>query len=257
MVPECRYKALVEYDGTDFLGYQIQAQGRTVQGEIEKTLKKVTQLDIRIDGAGRTDAGVHAIGQVIAFNAIWKHSVEELHRALNATLPTDIVVSSLKTVDKIFHPRFDALSRSYRYTIINQSWPKVLERRYLHHVRNKLDVVAMRQASRFLLGSHDFASFGKPPKGQNTVRQVMQVDWFAEENRLIFEITANAFLYRMVRTIVGTVLQVGCGQLAPDDIKDIMAARDLRRSAPPAPAHGLCLVRVTYPEDIESAGQTG
>lgn len=257
MVPECRYKALVEYDGTEFLGYQIQAQGRTVQGEIEKTLKKVTQLDIRVDGAGRTDAGVHAIGQVIAFNAIWKHSVEELHRALNATLPTDIVVSSLKTVDKIFHPRFDALSRSYRYTIINQSWPKVLERRYLHHVRNKLDVVAMRQASRFLLGSHDFASFGKPPKGQNTVRQVMQVDWFAEENRLIFEITANAFLYRMVRTIVGTVLQVGCGQLAPDDIKDIMAARDLRRSAPPAPAHGLCLVRVTYPEDIESAGQTG
>ncbi len=257
MIPECRYKALVEYDGTEFLGYQIQAQGRTVQGEIEKTLKKVTQLDIRIDGAGRTDAGVHAIGQVIAFNAIWKHSVEELHRALNATLPTDIVVSSLKTVDKIFHPRFDALSRSYRYTIINQSWPKVLERRYLHHVRNKLDVVAMRQASRFLLGSHDFASFGKPPKGQNTVRQVMQVDWLAEENRLIFEITANAFLYRMVRTIVGTVLQVGCGQLAPDDIKDIMAARDLRRSAPPAPAHGLCLVRVTYPEDIESAGQTG
>jgi tRNA pseudouridine38-40 synthase len=257
VVPECRYKALVEYDGTEFLGYQIQAQGRTVQGEIEKTLKKVTQLDIRIDGAGRTDAGVHAIGQVIAFNAIWKHSVEELHRALNATLPTDIVVSSLKTVDKIFHPRFDALSRSYRYTIINQPWPKVLERRYVHYVRNKLDVVAMRQASRFLLGSHDFASFGKPPKGQNTVRQVMQVDWFAEGNRLIFEITANAFLYRMVRTIVGTVLQVGCGQLAPDDIKDIMAARDLRRSAPPAPAHGLCLVRVTYPEDIESAGQTG
>jgi len=136
VVPEQRYRALVSYDGTDFLGYQIQAQGRTVQGEIEKVLKKVTQGDIRIDGAGRTDAGVHATGQVIAFNARWKHLLEDFQRALNALLPPDIVISELRPVNKTFHPRFGAVSRSYQYTIINQPWPNVLERRYSYHVRD-------------------------------------------------------------------------------------------------------------------------
>ncbi|HXV99412.1 MAG TPA: tRNA pseudouridine(38-40) synthase TruA, partial [Anaerolineae bacterium] len=195
MSGERRYRAIVEYDGTDFLGYQLQASGRTVQGEIEKSLQQVTQLAIRIDGAGRTDAGVHATGQVIAFNAIWKHSLEELHRALNATLPDDIVITNLKIVDPAFHPRFSALSRSYRYTIMNQPWVSVLERRYAYHVRKKLDVVAMQEASQLLIGSHDFASFGKPPQGENTIRQVSQAEWSTNDNRLTFEITANAFLY--------------------------------------------------------------
>ncbi|HXV42845.1 MAG TPA: tRNA pseudouridine(38-40) synthase TruA [Anaerolineae bacterium] len=247
MSGERRYRAIVEYDGTDFLGYQLQASGRTVQGEIEKSLQQVTQLAIRIDGAGRTDAGVHATGQVIAFNTIWKHSLEELHRALNATLPDDIVITNLKLVDPAFHPRFSALSRSYRYTVMNQPWVSVLERRYAYHVRKKLDVVAMQEASQLLIGSHDFASFGKPPQGENTIRQVSQAEWITNDNRLIFEITANAFLYRMVRTIVGTLIQVGSGQITVSEFKDILAARDLTRSAPPAPAHGLCLVRVTYP----------
>jgi tRNA pseudouridine38-40 synthase len=244
---ECRYCAIVEYDGTDFLGYQLQKSGRTVQGEIEKSLQQVTQSVIRIDGAGRTDAGVHAIGQVIAFNATWKHSLEELQRALNATLPDDIVISNLKIVDQAFHPRFRALSRSYCYTIMNQPWVSVLQRRYAYHVKKKLDVMAMKEASQFLIGSHDFASFGKPPQGENTVRQVTQAEWSTKGTWLTFEITANAFLYRMVRTIVGTLIQVGSGQLAVNEIKDILEARDLTRSAPPAPAHGLCLVRVTYP----------
>jgi tRNA pseudouridine38-40 synthase len=246
---EGRYRAIVEYDGTDFLGYQLQASGRTVQGEIEKSLQQVTQSAIRIDGAGRTDAGVHATGQVIAFNALWKHSLAELHRALNATLPDDIVISNLKIVDPTFHPRFDALSRSYRYTIMNQPWVSVLQRRYAYHVRKKLDVLVMQESSHLLIGSHDFASFGKPPQGENTIRQVSQAEWATNDNRLTFEITANAFLYHMVRTIVGTLIQVGLGQIAVNEIKDILAARDLTRSAPPAPAHGLCLVRVTYPAE--------
>ena len=219
MIPERRFCALVEYDGTDFFGYQIQARERTVQGEIEKTLKKVAGLDIRIDGAGRTDTGVHATGQVIAFNAVWKHALADLHRALNATLPLDIVVSQVRVVGQSFHPRFDAISRSYRYTIAQQPWPSVLDRRYTYHVKNRLNLAAMRQASRVLLGSHDFASFGKPPKGDNSVRQVMQASWSESGNRLIFEITANAFLYRMVRNIVGTLIQVGTGQLAAADIE--------------------------------------
>ncbi len=244
---EQRYRALVEYDGTDFLGYQIQAQGRTVQGEIENGLKQVTQSNIRIDGAGRTDAGVHAVGQVIAFNAAWKHTLEDLHRALNALLPPDIVISDLTTVDEAFHPRFAAIRRTYRYTIINQPWPDVLQRRYAWHIKEKLNVTAMTESSRFLLGTHNFASFGKPTQGESTVRQLTQADWFADNNRLTFEITANAFLYRMVRTIAGTLVQVGLGRLTAPEIKTILEARDLTRSAPPAPAHGLCLVRVTYP----------
>lgn len=242
-----RYRAIVEYDGTDFFGYQIQAEGRTVQGEIEKALKKVTQSDIRIDGAGRTDAGVHATGQVIAFNAKWRHSLEELHRALNATLSWDVTISDLTISDRSFHPRFDALSRTYRYTILNQPWPSPLQQRYVYHIRNPLDVVGMRQASRYVMGTHDFASFGKPPQGNNTVREVKQVEWKVDGTRLVFEITANAFLYRMVRTIVGTLVQVGLGQLVPEDVQEIIESQDLTQSAPPAPAHGLCLIKITYP----------
>lgn len=135
MSVEHRYRGLVEYDGTDFLGYQIQARGRTVQAEIEQALKKVTQQTIRIDAAGRTDAGVHATGQVVAFNAVWKHHLHDLHRALNATLPPDIVFSDLKITHRAFHPRFNALSRTYHYTVINRPWPSVLERRYACHVK--------------------------------------------------------------------------------------------------------------------------
>lgn len=244
-----RYRATVEYDGTDFLGYQIQAEGRTVQGEIEKSLWQVTGSRVRIDGAGRTDAGVHAVGQAIAFNVIWKHTLGDLHRALNATLPRDIGVTDLTITDKDFHPRFNALSRSYRYTVVNRPWPSVLQQRYSHHVREPLDIAAMRQASKSLIGSHDFASFGKPPQGEVTIRNVTQAEWSANGEQVWFDITANAFLYRMVRTIVGTLLQVGQGRTLVDEIEEILAARDLTRSAAPAPACGLCLIHVAYPNE--------
>jgi len=243
-----RYCAIVEYDGTDFVGFQIQAKGRTVQGEIEQTLRRVTQFEIRIDGAGRTDAGVHAVGQVIAFSVDWNHALEDLHCALNATLPQDIVVSRLTIVPHEFHPRFDALSRCYCYTISNQIWPSVLQRRYVYHVRDSLDLVAMQKATQFLVGCYDFASFGKPTQGTSTVREVMQADWKRAGNQLFFWIRANAFLYRMVRRIVGTLVQVGLGRLQPQDIQHILEVRNLKYSAPPAPACGLCLVEVTYPE---------
>ena len=247
---ERRYCALVEYDGTDFYGYQIQAKVRTVQGELEKTLKQVTQTRIRTSGAGRTDAGVHATGQVVTFDVDWRHSVPDLQRALNATLPHDIGIANLKIIDKDFHPRFSALNRSYRYTIVNQRWPSILERRYTHHIWERLDVAAMNRASQHLIGSHDFASFGKPPQGQVTIREVTAAYWSVDGHRLIFELTANAFLYRMVRKMVGTLVKVGQGQLPEAEILDILAARDLTRSAPPAPACGLCLVQVTYSDDL-------
>lgn len=249
MVLKQRYCALVEYDGTEFLGYQIQAKGRTVQGEIERGLEQVTQTTIHIDGAGRTDAGVHAIGQVIAFNVAWRHTLVDLHRALNATLPSDIIISDLKVTNSAFHPRFNALSRTYRYQIINQRWPSVLQRRYAYHVSKNLDLDLMNEASQIMIGQHNFASFGKPPQGDNTIRQVLEAKWFTtSNNKLVFEITANAFLYRMVRNIVGTIVEIGLGHLSVDDVRDIFDAQDLVRSAPPAPACGLCLVKVTYPE---------
>ena len=249
MLPEQRFRAVIGYDGTDFLGFQIQARGRTVQGEIEKSLERVTQSSVRIDAAGRTDAGVHATGQVIAFSTSWRHSVPDLHRALNATLPADIVISNLTTTDHGFHPRFGAISRSYQYCVVNQSWPDVLRRRYAHHISRPLDWELMNKAARHLVGHHDFASFGKPPQGNKTVRHVMAADWAPDaQYRLTFTITANAFLYRMVRNIVGTLLRVGTGLIGADVVPDIMAARDLRHSGPPAPAHGLCLIKVTYPD---------
>ena len=244
-----RYRAVVAYDGTDFFGYQFQLNRRTVQGDIEKALKSVTQSDIRVKAAGRTDAGVHATGQVIAFDTRWKHSLPDLHRALNATLPVDIVISNLQITDSAFHPRFDAISRTYRYQIVNQAWPTVLHRHYAWHVKQPLDMKAMQTAAQLLLGTHDFASFGKPPQGNNTVRTISGINWRAAAPFLIFEITANAFLYRMVRRIVGTLVQTGVGQIAPNHIEIILKAQDLTRSAPPAPAHGLCLVGVTYPDE--------
>jgi len=246
---ERRYCAIVEYDGTDFLGFQYQAIGRTIQGEIETSIRKVAQTEVRISGAGRTDAGVHATGQVIAFNISWKHSLLDLQRALNAILPPDIAVLDLNIVDQDFHPRFSARSRSYCYKIINQLWPSALCHRYACHVRDTLDVAAMGQASRSLLGSHDFASFGKPTQGSSTIRNVMQAEWDVDGCLLKFSITANAFLYRMVRKIVGSLIQVGLGQIAADEVQQILEAQDLTRSAPAVPAHGLYLVQVSYADD--------
>jgi tRNA pseudouridine38-40 synthase len=252
---ESRYRATVEYCGTDFQGFQVQAQGRTVQGELEKALERVTRRKVRILGAGRTDAGVHASGQVIAFDVVWRHSTQALHRALNAVLPVDVAIRQLTTTRPTFHPRFDAKCRRYRYIILNQPIRSSLWARYAYHVPEPLNVEAMREASRWLIGSHDFATFGKPPYGESTVRHVMQAEWLTEHLEgierefLIFEITANAFLYRMARNVVGTLLRVGRGELAPTEVLALLEARDRAAVGPPAPACGLYLVEVEYGDE--------
>ncbi len=249
-----RYKATIAYDGTDFLGYQIQAQGRTVQDEIEKALNVIARQHIRVAGAGRTDTGVHAAGQVIAFNLNWRHPIADLHRALNANLPPDIALKALTEAEANFHPRFDALDRQYRYTILNQPIKDVLRRRYTLHISRPVDVGRMQQASIALLGTHDFASFGKAPQGNNTVRTVLQADWQRNGSEITFNIGANAFLYRMVRNIVGTLLQVGLGQLTIDEFKAVLQAGERSKAGPPAPPQGLCLVKVNYKEAARSKG---
>ena len=238
--------AVVEYDGTDYLGFQVQAQGATIQGEIERALAAVAQEKVRVVGAGRTDAGVHAQGQVIAFNTAWRHPVEELQRALNAVLPKDIAVRELRAVAEDFHPRFDAVSREYRYTIFNQPLRSPLARRFAYHFPQPLNVPAMNEAAGSLVGSHDFASFGRAPQGDNTVREVYRVQWTSEEPFVYFDIVANAFLYRMVRSLVGTLLLVGTGGLSLDEFGEILQSADRSRAGQVAPAHGLCLIKVGY-----------
>jgi tRNA pseudouridine38-40 synthase len=241
--------AVIEYDGTDFYGFQLQAHERTVQGEIERALEAITGERLRIGGAGRTDRGVHARGQVISFEAPWRHRLADLQRALDATLASDVAVVRMGEAAGDFHPRYRARSRVYRYMIWNQSWRSPLHRRTTWHVRQELDLDQMIQASRCLLGAHDFGAFGRPPGGEeagNAVRTVLRADWQEQSPVLTFDIEANAFLYRMVRSVVGTLVRVGWGELSPDDVQSILDARSRSEIKLVAPPQGLCLMQVNY-----------
>jgi len=241
-------RATVEYDGTDYYGFQWQADRPTVQGELERALAAITQEMIRITAAGRTDAGVHARGQVIAFHTQWRHPLADLERALNALLAKDVAVRELSLAEEGFHPRFSARSREYRYTIFNQPLRSPLARRFAYHYPYPLDVEAMDQAAGVLIGTHDFATFGQPPQGENTVRRVLRAGCSQEGPFVYFDIEANAFLQRMVRSIVGTLLQVGSDKLSPQDFAGILHAAERSLAGPTAPPHGLCLMRVNYAE---------
>ncbi len=241
-----RVRAVVSYDGTDYGGFQRQANAPTVQGTLEAALVQVAQDTITIVAAGRTDAGVHAVGQVIAFDTDWRHGLGDLQRAMNAVLPADVAALEVERVAPDFHPRYDARSRRYRYTLHNASVRRPLGRRYSLHVATLLDVAAMQHAAQTLVGEHDFATFGQPPQGLVTVRRVLLAEWGGEPPHLTFDIEANAFLYRMVRSIVGTLLQVGRGKMSVEEFVAVLAARERGQSGPTASPHGLCLMEVKY-----------
>lgn len=213
---------------------------------LEAALGQITNQRVSVVGAGRTDAGAHARGQVIAFDVAWPHSLADLERALNAVLPEDVAVRDLMEAEAGFHPRYAARSRTYEYTIYNHPLRSPLARRTAWHVAVPLDVAALMQATQVLVGEHDFAAFGRAPKGENTIRRVNRAGWRVDEPFLIFEIEANAFLHRMVRRVVGTLKKVGEGTYTPEAFADILASRDRRRAGAAAPAHGLCLVQVSY-----------
>lgn len=252
------HRAVVVYDGTGYSGFQIQRDRRTVQGELERALRRVTSTPTRIAGAGRTDGGVHAYGQVVSFRTDWQHGPEALQRALNAVLPRDISVRDVEAVAASFHARYSALSRVYVYNLYVGSARIPLLDRFALHVRGSLDLEPMRQASALLVGQHDFAAFGQAPSGVSTVRRVDSVDWYEQKwpsgaegswdqvDILRLRIQANAFLRGMVRRIVGTLLWVGSGRLRSDDVGAILRARDISRAGPPAKACGLSLWQVNY-----------
>lgn len=262
--------ALVAYDGTDFHGFQSQANATTVQDALEHALDQFCHRVGRIAGAGRTDAGVHANGQVIRASVGWAHRVADLERAWNARLPATLSVRFVREAPSGFHPRFDAISRTYRYTV---QWYRApdgfpaprsspLTNRFALLETGSLAVAAMNEAAEYLIGVHDFATFGQPPQGESTERHVLAAIWQISEisplpldtfpgMQLVFTITANAFLRQMVRNLVGTLLSVGRGELSPNALKEALAARDRSRSAPPSAPQGLVLERVTYPPSLD------
>ncbi|MDQ1300965.1 MAG: tRNA pseudouridine synthase [Chloroflexota bacterium] len=239
-------RATVAYDGTDFLGFQWQTSGRTVQGALEAAVARVTQQETRVIGAGRTDTGVHAQGQVIGFQVEWRHALADLQRALNAVLPEDVAILELGLAEPGWHPRFSARRRFYRYTVVSRPGRSPLERRYAHLTPEPLDLAALCAAAELLVGQHDFASFGQPTQGDSTVRVIYEAGWQQAGDRFTFDVVGNAFLRRMVRSLVGTLLQVGTGRWPVVRVAEILAGRNRALAAPPAPACGLCLMKVEY-----------
>lgn len=240
-------RATVAYDGTDFLGFQWQAQGRTVQGALEAALAQVTEAPTRVIGAGRTDAGVHALGQVVGFRTAWRHELAALQRALNAVLPADVVVLTVGLAATDWHPRFSAMRRHYRYTVLNQAVRSPLERRYAHLVTQPLSLEALQAVASIVEGERDFASFGRPmQQTETTVRCVFSAAWQQAGSRFTFDVIGNAFLRGMVRSLVGSMLQVGAGAWSGEHFAEVLAARKRALAAPPAPACGLCLMQVDY-----------
>ncbi len=204
-------------------------------------------------GSGRTDAGVHAAGQVIAFDADWHHSPDDLHRALNATLPAAIAVLDLTEAAPGFHPRYDAASRQYVYTIYNAPVRHPLYARFALHVAGPLEAAAMNAAVATLVGVHDFAAFGLPTAGPVTVREMFEARCEAEPPAVRVLLEANGFLYRMVRSIVGTLLAVGRGAMTLEQFRAVLDSRDRAQAGAPVPPHGLCLTGVRYERRPSSA----
>jgi tRNA pseudouridine38-40 synthase len=238
----------IAYDGTSYHGWQSQPPPRqTVQGEVEAALARITGSSVRVIGAGRTDAGVHALGQVAVAPLVTHLTLPVLHKALNAVLPDDIRITGVQWVGPDFHPQHHAIEKTYFYQIHVGPYVPPFRRTCCHHSRVPLDLAAMREAARSLVGSHDFRSFTtQAHTKRNTVRCVRRI-WITHiPGGLRVFVTANGFLYNMVRAFVGALLKVGDGSLAPDALQGIRDAKDRRAAPPNAPPHGLFLWRVCY-----------
>ena len=241
------FKLTLEYDGTNYHGWQVQPNLATIQGTLETVIGQVSQHKTHVTAAGRTDAGVHALAQVAHFSTTARLTAEEWLRALNGLLPPDVAVQAVEEVPDSFHARYSAKSKLYRYRIFARVNRTALSRSKILHYPYPLDLDATEVAERALIGTHDFTSFqGSQTDNENPVCSVtkLTVDRFGDE--VIFEVEANRFLKQMVRNIVGTLLEVGRGKMQAGDIAGILAAKDRTKAGPTAPAHGLYLVKVDY-----------
>jgi len=242
------YKSIVAYDGTDYEGFQRQASGRrTVQGELEQALQTIGWQESSLRAAGRTDSGVHARGQVIAYQHVWKHPPEDLTTAINANLPYDIAVRKTLLTQNDFHPRYSAISRRYRYSLFIDGTRDPLRERYAWRIGAEPDLQLLDRASEMIGGRRDFSPFGSAPRPEgSTVREIFEASWELQGDELMFEIEANAFLYHMVRRLVAALLDIGFGKKGMDDLRTAVQNPDEKWDGGLAPPQGLCLLSVKY-----------
>ncbi len=241
-------KLVLEYDGFEYYGWQAQDDVPTIQGTIEASLGKILGERVRVNGAGRTDARVHALGQVASFQCPSNIPTDALQRALNSSLPRDMVVQDVQDVPTDFHARFSALSKVYAYRILNRPLRAPLRLRYAWHIPQPLDIAAVALAGTYLQGTHDFRSFqATGNEVKTTERTVTELTVTHEGEEIVISCAANGFLRHMVRNIVGTLVEVGRGARQPADIGHILDGRDRQLAGATAPAHGLYLVQVLYP----------
>lgn len=256
------FKIIIAYDGGRFVGWQRQAAGTSIQGLLEDALRAFDEQDLAVAGAGRTDAGVHALGQVASFTVRRTIAADVLGRALNARLPSEVRIVSAEEVPASFHARFAARSKTYRYRIWNADLINPFERAYAWHVPGQLAIDAMRDAARALEGRHDFASFQAAESARSSTERVVffsrvfaHDDSGGHEGRgclLTYEICGDGFLRHMVRTIAGSLVEIGRGRRSPEWLNTVLASRDRTQAGPTAPAHGLFLMRVDYGDRDEN-----
>ena len=240
-------KLIIEYDGKSFNGWQKQPTKLNIQGEIEKAIGEITGEEIDLIASGRTDAGVHSLGQTANFKTESNIPVEKFPIAINSKLKKSIVIKSAEEVDERFHSRYSVKSKRYRYTINNSQYGSAIYRDMEYHFPIKLDVEKMKDAAKYFEGEHDFKGFkASGTSSKSSVRKIFKVEVIEDGDRIYIELTGNGFLYNMVRIISGTLLDVGQSKIKPEDIPDIILSKDRMRAGKTLPAHGLCLMEVTY-----------
>ncbi len=240
-------KIILEYDGTGFSGWQFQPNRRTLQGEFEAAIRKISGEDLRVNASGRTDAGVHALGQTVNFKTGSEMDAAAWQGALNHFLPPEMRALEVAEVPEDFNARYSAKGKQYGYIILNRRVPSPLKRNYSWHVPVPLDLEAMKEGAIHLIGLHDFTSFRAVNSDTiNPVRTLRTLEILPDGNRIFFSLEADGFLRHMVRTVVGTLVEVGKGRFAPDDVKAMLEAKDRSKAGPTAPGQGLYLVSVQY-----------
>lgn len=241
-------KMTVEYDGSRYKGFQrLKDNDMTIQGKIETVLSKMTNEDIEIIGSGRTDMGVHALGQVVNFKTNSTDSIEKMQKYLYEYLPEDIVIRNIEETSERFHSRYNAKSKVYLYRIDNNKFHSTFNRRYSYHVEKKLDIDLMIKGSKFLIGEHDFTSFASSKsKKKSNIREIYSIEIKKNKNLIEIYIEGNGFLYNMVRIIAGALVDVGLGKKSPEDIKTMLEAKNRVKASDTAPSKGLFLYKVNY-----------
>ncbi len=242
-----RVMLTVAYDGTAYCGFQIQRSGRTIEGELNRCLSELLLEDIKVIGASRTDSGVHALGNVAVFDTTARMPAEKFSYALNQRLPEDIRIQKACQVANDFHPRHCNSKKTYEYRIYNAEFPMPVKRLYSYFTYVPLDVMRMKKAAGYLLGEHDFKSFcAAGAVVETTVRTIYEAEVRQEENEIIIRVTGNGFLYNMVRIIAGTLMEVGRGNIEPEQMQDIIVKCDRSAAGPTAPACGLTLCKYEF-----------